>query len=127
MKAVFTAVALAAATVVAAPAHAGGTLPASRMTPGMMLRDDTVNRHFGFLIRPDVGAGYMSSSMGDTTLSGGAGMFGVVIGGAVSENVILGAHMYDGVIGSPQAPFPSGFCTRSNTHGTSSAVRPYPP
>jgi hypothetical protein len=122
MKAVLNAAAIAAAIVVANPVHAEQTLPSSRMVPGMMLRDDTVNRHFGFLIRPDIGAGYLSTSMGDTTQSGGAGMFGIIVGGAVAENLILGGHLYDGVIGNPNAVSPSG--PTSNTQATMVGVGP---
>jgi len=122
MKAVLSAVVLAAAIGVARPVHAGQTLPSSRMVPGMMIRDDTVNRHFGFLLRPDVGAGYMSTSMGDTTRSGVAGTFGVIVGGAVSENLILGAHLYDGVIGDPNAISPSA--SGSKTQATMVGVGP---
>jgi hypothetical protein len=104
MKAVLNAVAVAAAIAVSSPAHAEDRvqpLPSSRVAPGAMLRDETVNRHFGFLIRPDLGGGYMSSTVGDTTISGGAGTFGLVIGGAVQENLVLGVHLYDGVISNP--------------------------
>jgi hypothetical protein len=104
MKAVLNAVALAAVIVVASPAHAEERMQpvqSSRLAPGAMLRDETVNRHFGFLIRPDLGGGYLSSTVGDTTVSGGAGTFGLVIGGAVQENLVLGVHLYEGVISNP--------------------------
>jgi hypothetical protein len=76
--------------------------------------DSTVRRHFGFFIRPDLGLGYMhtseptGTSLGDMTISGAAGLFGVVIGGAVSENVIIAGHIYDAVVVDPTVSFSSG-------------------
>ncbi len=49
--------------------------------------DATMHRHFGFFLRPDLGAGYMVTSeptgttSGDLTISGPAGVFGFAIGG----------------------------------------------
>src|SRR5262249_38502468 len=86
-------------------------------------RDDTIHRHFGFFLRPDLGVGYMATSestgtsLGDITISGAAGVFGFVIGGAIQENVILGAHVYDGVIVNPTVSLSSG--QFSNTRNTS--------
>jgi hypothetical protein len=76
--------------------------------------DNTVHRHLGFFIRPDLGFGYMSvseptgTSSGDMTISGAAGLFGVVIGGAVSENIIVAGHIFDAVIVKPNISFSSG-------------------
>jgi hypothetical protein len=42
------------------------------------------------------------------TVSGPAGVFGFVIGGAVAENIILGAHIYDGVVVNPTVSLSSG-------------------
>ncbi len=76
--------------------------------------DATMHRHFGFFLRPDLGAGYMVTSeptgttSGDLTISGPAGVFGFAIGGAVAENVILAAHLYDGVVVSPNVSLSSG-------------------
>jgi hypothetical protein len=73
--------------------------------PGTLLTDNTLNRHFGFFIRPDLGFGYLSSSestsFGDLNVSGVAGLAGVSIGGAVAENVILSAHIFDAVSSNP--------------------------
>jgi len=109
MKAVLNAVALAAVIFVATPAHAEDRVQpvqSSRMAPGAGLRDDTINRHVGFFIRPELGGGYLSSTVGDTTISGGAGMLGVVIGGAISENLVLAGHYYGVGISNPQLSQP---------------------
>jgi hypothetical protein len=74
----------------------------------------TANRHLGLLVRPEVGLGYYvvsqptGSSAGDITLSGGAGMFGVIVGYAVAENFILGAHIFDTVGTNPNVSFSNG-------------------
>ncbi len=93
-----TALAIASAfsLFLAAPASAQSTPP-----------DSTIHRHLGFLVRPYLGFGYLSSTIpaagGDLTLSGAAGQFGVVVGGAVSENFILGGEFYVTAVGNPSA------------------------
>ncbi len=89
--------------------------PASSMAePVAPPGDATVHRHFGFFLRPDLGVGYMTTSeptgtpSGDVTISGAAGVFGFAIGGAVAENVILAAHLYDGVVVNPKVSLSSG-------------------
>jgi hypothetical protein len=85
--------------------------PGGKLT---LLTDHTFNRHFGFFIRPDLGLGYMSSSeatntsLGDMTISGLAGVAGLSIGGAIAENVILSAHIYDAVSSNPTVSVASG-------------------
>lgn len=106
------------ALVVAAILCVGGSSygqpgPASSM-PVAPPGDATAHRHFGFFLRPDLGAGYMMTSeptgttSGDLNISGPAGVFGFAIGGAVAENVILAAHLYDGVVVNPNVSFSSG-------------------
>jgi len=72
-------------------------------------------RHLGLMVRPDIGLGAMatfqsnaSPTEGDATLSGGAGMFGVIVGYAVSENLIIGGHIFDTVVSNPNVSFSSG-------------------
>jgi len=87
----------------------------------VMLPDPTSHRHLGFFLRPDLGIGFMTTSQptgtafGNMTLSGPAGVFGFVIGGAVAENVILGAHIYDGVVVNPTVSFSGQTGVTSNT------------
>jgi len=68
---------------------------------------DTVHRHLGFFLQMDLGGGYLttSASQGFTTvrLSGGAVQFSIAIGGAVSENLILGGHVWAHAVSSPSA------------------------
>lgn len=65
----------------------------------------TYNRHLGFFIRPELGFGYFgaSASQGgvDADISGGAGVFALAIGGAVSENFIVAGQVWDYVASSP--------------------------
>ena len=87
----------------------------------IILPDPTSHRHLGFFLRPDLGIGFMTTSQstgtasGNMTLSGPAGVFGFVIGGAVAENVILGAHIYDGVVVNPTVSFSGQSGVTSNT------------
>ncbi len=63
--------------------------------------DATAHRHLGFALRLDGGIGYSSSTGMATSLGGATGAFGVVIGGAVMENLILGADFWGtGMFGS---------------------------
>jgi hypothetical protein len=65
--------------------------------------NSTINRHLGFALRLDAGIGYMGTTASDidASIKGGAGSFGLVIGGAVAENFILGADLWDTVVFSP--------------------------
>jgi hypothetical protein len=67
--------------------------------------DPTYRRHFGFYIRPDLGFGYMAANQATTTYSGVAGLAGVAIGGAVSENEILAVHIFDAVVQNPNLSY----------------------
>ncbi len=91
---------------------------------GPTMRDSTLNRHLGLFFRPDLGFGYMASkeptgnpSLGDATISGPAVVFGVAVGGAVAENVILAGHLYGSTVPSPKVSFSTGA-----PGGTSSAT-----
>jgi hypothetical protein len=68
-------------------------------------RDPLERRHLGFYFRPDLGVGYMAmtepTQFGDLTISGPAGVFGLHVGGALQENIILGVHLYDAVMQNP--------------------------
>lgn len=84
---------------VQAPPDAGQPPPPPPPPPGWYRpADPTAHRHLGFFIRPDIGLGYAESSASSGSnsvkLSGGAGTFGVSIGGAVKENLILAGHLY---------------------------------
>lgn len=65
--------------------------------------DSTVHRHLGFALRLDGGIGYTGTTESDIDLSikGVSGSFGLVIGGAVAEDFILGADLWDTVAFSP--------------------------
>jgi hypothetical protein len=88
--------------------------------PGAEVSTD--HRHLGFYFRPDLGFGYVSMSETasgvDLKISGAAGVFGLHVGGAVQENLILGFHLYDAVITNPT--FEAGGL--SSTPGNSSAT-----
>ncbi len=63
--------------------------------------------HDGFALQLDLGLGGMSSSASqggtDFKLSGTAGEFSVLVGGAVVENLIIGAHFWGVSVSSPTA------------------------
>ncbi len=63
----------------------------------------TAHRHLGFALRLDGGFGYTSStaSSSDQKMEGGSGAFGILIGGAVSENFILGGELWGTTAFSP--------------------------
>jgi len=92
--------------------------------PVSLVGDNTINRHFGFFIRPDFGFGYLTSTEsigGNTaTLSGFAGVAVVSIGGAVAENLIFGAHIYDAVSANPTLS--SGGTSSSTANSTLTMV-----
>jgi hypothetical protein len=121
----FAVVFAAAAACLGASAARAQPVAAQPATPQQLAGpplDPTSNRHLGFFLRPDLGVGFMTTSeptgtsSGNVTISGPAGVFGFVIGGAVAENVILGAHIYDGVVINPTVSLSSGqSATTSNT------------
>jgi hypothetical protein len=92
----------------------------------------SLHRHFGFFIRPDLGFGYMtateptgSAAFGDLTVSGFSGVAGLGIGGAISENVILGVHFFDAVAANPKVSLSSGQSgTASNVQLTMWGIGP---
>ncbi len=123
----------AAACLGASAAHAQpvATQPATPQQLASPPSDPTINRHLGFFLRPDLGVGFMTTSeptgtsSGDLTVSGPAGVFGFVIGGAVAENIILGAHIYDGVVVNPTVSLSSGqSATTSNASLTLYGIGP---
>jgi hypothetical protein len=54
------------------------------------------HRHLGFYLRLDAGLGGFDSELNtqDQSVHGGAGSFGVAIGGALTENLILAGHLF---------------------------------
>jgi len=87
----------------------------------IMPPDPTSHRHVGLFLRPDLGVGFMSTAQptgtasGNITMSGPAGVFGFIIGGAVAENIILGAHFYDSVIVNPSVSYSGQLGNTSDT------------
>lgn len=78
----------------ASPAHAQSAAPAA-------VRDATIHRHLGFLVRPYIGFGYLSGSSDGVTISGLSGQLGVVVGGALQENLILGGELWATAVNEP--------------------------
>jgi hypothetical protein len=109
----------AIAAVLVCTAANAQPLPPSRWGPAP--RDYTANRHVGFFVRPDLGFGFMSGSEdsgGNTmTISGASALGGFAIGGAVSENLIFAAHVFDAVAVNPDVSV-SGFGSSSTTNTT---------
>jgi hypothetical protein len=81
--------------------------------------DSTINRHFGFFLRLDLGLGYMhsgaTSNGNDVTLSGLAGAFSISLGGAVTENLIIGGHLWDNVVSNPSVSIGSNSGSSNDT------------
>jgi hypothetical protein len=79
--------------------------------------DYSANRHVGFFLRPDLGVGFMSASEdsgGSTmTISGASALGGFAIGGAISENLIIAAHVFDSVAVNPNVSV-SGFASSTS-------------
>lgn len=63
----------------------------------------TIHRHLGFAMRLDAGPGYTSTSASafDASMKGGSFAFGLVLGGAVSEDFILGGDIWGTTVFSP--------------------------
>ncbi len=90
-------------------------------SPASFQREFGTRRHVGFFFRPDIGFGYLSSSesagSATATMSGFSGIAGVSVGGAVSENLILAAHVFDAVAINPDVSI-SGLGSTSTTDTT---------
>ncbi|MBS2025644.1 MAG: hypothetical protein JST92_24865 [Deltaproteobacteria bacterium] len=76
--------------------------------------DDGPEQHRGFFLRMDLGLGYQRSYEAPYSITGGGGSFGLAIGGAVSENVILAFHLLDSVAVAPSFSNGSIIATASN-------------
>jgi hypothetical protein len=89
---------------------------------------DTSHRHLGFYLRADLGLGYMSikesTAAGDLKITGAAGFFGIHVGGALSENVILGLHVFDGALRNPKVELAGRSGTANDTTATMVAYGP---
>lgn len=88
--------------------------------------DSTVHRHVGFYIRPDLGIGYLSGSEDGNgasgSISGLAGLGGLAIGGAITENNILAFHIIDAVVPDPSVSLTVNGVTRSGTANNSTVT-----
>jgi hypothetical protein len=103
---VFGALALATPGIAAAqdPPSEG---PKEAPKEGATKADDTVHRHLGFYIRPELGGGFLSSSttVGGTniSISGPATTLSLFAGYAVTENFILAGGFWGSSALSPSA------------------------
>jgi hypothetical protein len=117
LMAAFAAIVLTCTAVSAeeTPADPGAQSPAA------FQRDFNTRRHVGLFIRPDLGFGYQSSSESaggaTATISGFSAIAAVSVGGAVSENLILAAHVFDAVAINPDVSV-SGMGSTSTTDTT---------
>jgi len=91
-------------------------------------RTDTVHRHLGGFIRPDLGFGYASMSASqngtDASIGGLAGTFGFAAGGALSENSILAFHLWDLVVTNPDVTINNSTFNNANATLTIIALGP---
>lgn len=69
------------------------------------VQSPTSHRHDGFYLRLDLGVGYLEQKEpmtgGDLKISGAAGAFGVAVGGALQDNLILAGHLFGVSISDP--------------------------
>ncbi len=116
------------------PAWAGAQLPSSPIGAPPAIdpasgygADPTYQRHLGFFFRPELGFGYATSSASDAgadlTIKGGGASFAIAVGGAVTENFIVGAQAWDVVTTSPTIEL--GGTSASTSSDTSSGVVGY--
>jgi hypothetical protein len=81
--------------------------------------DSTIHRHLGFFVQMDIGPAYLGTSASsgsfDRKMSGGAGEFGVAIGGAVVEDLILAGHLWGFSAPSPTVKDHGGTVSTSGT------------
>ncbi len=86
--------------------------------------DPTAHRHDrGLMLRLDLGVGYLSSSLDTSpslTVKGAGPEFGLLVGGPVSENFILGGHLW--VIGSLSPTIQQGSAEAETDGDTSSTL-----
>jgi hypothetical protein len=87
--------------------------------------DSTIQRHFGFFFRPELGFGYTNSGASsggvDFTVKGGGASLALALGGAVTENFIIGGQVWDVVASSPTVEVSSGSTSVSGSDADTSA------
>lgn len=87
--------------------------------PSSPVPESNARRHKGFFLRLDGGIGYAgsSASQGGTSasISGASSQFGIAVGGAVAENVILAGDVWGGVLFSPSVTVNRVTGTRSSS------------
>ncbi len=101
------------------PVYRGPPYPPPRYRPVVFAPE----RHTGFYLHFDAGLGYQhsgtSAADGDLSTAGAAGSFGFAFGGAIAENLILSAYLWDTFT---VAPVKSGSRVVSTSDITSSLV-----
>jgi hypothetical protein len=126
--ALLVAMPLAAAAQESAPHHMPPA-PPQQYQPGPQQAGYGARRHDGFFIRPELGVGYVSTkgTQDGVTLkvSGSGATLGLAIGGAVTENFILAAQVWDIVASSPDAEVSGGGLSASGSVDGTSAVVGY--
>jgi hypothetical protein len=97
--------------------------------PQPMGGDRTAHHHVsGLLLRLDLGVGYMSSSLDSQpslTVKGAGPELGLLVGGLISENLVLGGHVW--VVGSISPTLQQGslnVATNTDTSNTLVALGP---
>lgn len=77
--------------------------PAAEAAPAASLEE----RHRGFFVRIDGGAGFLSAATSaegaEASVSGASGAFGIAMGGAILENLVLAADLWGSVAFGPKA------------------------
>jgi hypothetical protein len=99
-------------------------LAAAQPQPQPIHGDTTAYRHDrGFLLRLDLGVGYMKSSIDASPSLGikGAGPeFGLLLGGPIAENLVIGGHLW--IVGSISPTLEQGSLSASTNTDTSNTL-----
>jgi hypothetical protein len=113
---------LAALVLAASALSPAGVLAQAQPQPVKL--DPTAYRHDrGLMLRLDLGVGYLNASLDTSptlTVKGAGPELGVVVGGPVSENFILGGHLW--VVGSISPTIQQGSVEVGTNDDTSSTL-----
>ncbi|MGA8890655.1 MAG: hypothetical protein WB493_03735 [Anaeromyxobacteraceae bacterium] len=95
------------------------TAALAQSTQAPVAQESTARRHKGFFLRLDGGIGYAGSSTSqggvNASITGASSQFGVAVGGAVAENVILAGDIWGGVLFAPKVTVGGITGTRSSS------------
>lgn len=89
-----------------------------------VLAQSTEHRHLGFFLRLNGGLGYLDGSASGLDVSGASGVFGLSIGGALAENLVLSGSVWDSSAVNPTASYQGQSAQLSNANFAAVAFAP---